>query len=261
MKINVISDLHGYRSKSKRGIYYKTGFDPNKLEPADVLVVAGDLGYKSTDWQDIYDDIMSLKDVKFKDIIFVKGNHDFYNDFANDVMADDWNFVQCIDGVYFICTPLWTPIIENKYAVKNNLNDYYLIPNFTVEKSTELYYKNIKFIKEAIQNVPNFAPVVIVTHHMPHDYLCEPRYIGSKINEAFCVSKNLFNGDMEAIMKMPNVKYWIYGHTHTEKPGKERIPGCDIEFCRNPIGYHFNYEYANAGFNECKFVYDFILKV
>ena len=42
MKINIISDLH-CRNKT-----FPPSFDPGKLESADILVVAGDLGMRPT---------------------------------------------------------------------------------------------------------------------------------------------------------------------------------------------------------------------
>lgn len=265
MKINIISDLHGYFAKSKNGVYYKTGFDPAKLEPADVLVVAGDLGYRYTDFADIYENLTKHSD-KYKKMIVVHGNHDFYDSPVNYVEDEKHNFVEYFpdENVWFICTPLWTPITYSKLAIKANLNDYYYIPDFTVELSTKLYYQNIKWIESMIDEInakpnPEGSPekrIVIVTHHMPHEYLIEPRYIGNRLNEAFCVMKEGFDGTMEAIMKKPNVKVWAYGHCHTEEPEQTKIPGCDILFCRNPIGYCFENSY-----NECNFSYNFTVEV
>ena len=72
MTINIISDLH-CRNKS-----FPPSFDPKKLEPADVLVVAGDLGTMPS-YDKIEQKIKEETKGKFKSVFCIKGNHDYYS--------------------------------------------------------------------------------------------------------------------------------------------------------------------------------------
>lgn len=271
MTVNIISDLHGLRSPSyMHGLTNKvadfpTGFDPSKLKDADVLVVAGDIGNTGDDMECVLNHIMTLKGTKFKDIICIKGNHDFYTTriFFNSDIPDSLNvnnknnnFVVYKDDIAFICTPLWSPVYDNTNSVMSCLADYYYIPKFEITTCNETFENNVKFLDSEIQRaIKNNKQIVIVTHHVPYEQLINEKYKGSRINEAFCVMHDsrwrpgFFNDVLDKYSM--HIKLWIHGHSHnyidTEING--------IRFIRNPVGY------GDSIHNECDWKYDCVVEV
>jgi Icc-related predicted phosphoesterase len=230
MKISIVSDLHcpgGELPKS---------FDVGSLEPADVLVVAGDLGTRDN-WHEIRRVLEEAVGGKFGRIVAVKGNHDYYtamhyfNDLEMPCKRD--NFVESVqDGdrtVTFICSPMWTPIQHNE-LIRRALNDYNYIPGFDTYVCTYLFWENLKWIEDEVGACKARGEIpVVVTHHAPRIEMLDPKYADSEVNEAFYVMGEKAHGDIAAI----DVPLWIHGHCHDfmdMRLGNTR-------YVRNPYGY------------------------
>lgn len=269
MKINVISDLHGeslYREYKDRDTLYarfRTGFDFSKLEKCDILVIAGDFGYIEKDFEAVMQEALKWKGRIYKELVYVKGNHDFYSDVPQkdsvfldnnlNVLSNSWNTVKKINNVYFVCTPLWSEILDERDTCYYCMNDYVYIPKFNIDTNNDLFYKNVEFLKNTINLIEerDDGDIVIVTHHVPHKKLIDKHFINSPLNEAFTVMHK--NTKLSNIIKNKKnrIKLWIHGHTHSflikEMNG--------ITFVRNPIGYTRQYG------NECDFKYDCVFEI
>lgn len=287
MTINLISDIHAYKSaySETHPIAIDTGFDFAKLKPADVLVIAGDLTYVGDDYQDVYDYIVNHEAVKanFKEVIVVKGNHDFVmrDIFGNmmesicakmdddskelfnindnyDPFNDKWNFTKVVGNTMFICTPMFSPVQMNENADMNELAyryggyiDFRYIPTWSIEKNNEVFEKNAKFIYDMYEaNKDKYESFVIVTHNCPTKKLIPAQFKNSKINDVFTVSAK--HPLLDKIKRAKKVKYWLHGHTHSAC--NRLING--IRYVRNPIGYSYS-----ATKNECNFKYDNIIEI
>lgn len=208
MRIQVLSDIHA-EFHTDEGEQFITEY----LRPkgVDVLIIAGDIGSgKSL--------IYSLRLVSQKyanaSVLYVPGNHDFYNSnftavldklalldaSINNLFVLN-NKVLFIEGIPFVGAPLWFRQHEEykKYAAM--LNDFRLIGDFnkTVfeENKKSLDFLNWHVSKDAI----------VITHHVPTPKSTPGRYKGDPVNM-------FFNCDMEDLIIERKPKLWIHGHTH-----------------------------------------------
>ena len=261
MKFAVISDLHID--------LHKWNWKLLDNIPSDILtiIVAGDISndvWISTKW------LYKLKQ-RFTNVIWVAGNHDFYNQgfhstrvynkeyeelypypkTVNEIIIyfTNWcndhgisflhrNSVD-IDGIKFIGatgwhdfvagepfdtnmqTKVWYNVISDRYIP---WNDSYQLDHNNPLNASVLDYEYIKNISSSIS-----TSSVVITHHLPNRKFCIQRpddQIWTALHGCFVNTK------MENIIN-PNIKYWIYGHTHQR--GIETIN--DTTYICNARGY------------------------
>lgn len=254
MKINVISDLHlglDYNTEDSRTRINWLGFDPTKLEPADVLVVAGDLAIGNS-FDRAKAELLDAIKGKFREVIIIKGNHDYWT-FPEDEygiyvqtfcgmeskMPKEIRLVTELDDVVFIACTLWSPVSETyRQPVRRMMNDFRYINSFDIDRQNELYSNDKSWLK---WNMSRHAgkKIVIITHHNPYVEMIPSQYLTgfmSKINPAYTV----IDGSCDNIR--PDV--WICGHIH--EPFDEYLPiGSKTVHCvRNPIGYRQGGEFS-----------------
>ena len=273
MILNIISDLHGVYN---RGHHYgssvianfASGFKAENLKPCDTLVVAGDLGCSGMNTKYVLQEIEKYKSVNFKDIVWVPGNHDYYCDMYQYYGHYEYPMNECpkqynafniffkeikIGDILFIVFPMWSPVYDNQGYVKQWLNDYKYIPNFTIENNNDLFSKYIDGLVNSLEKHKDEKKIVIVTHHVPLPELIHDKFIGNKANEAFTVmhSDKKHGSIKDIVSKYDNIKLWVHGHSHQFMD--RTIDG--IRYIRNPIGY------SSYGVNECDFKYDCLVEV
>jgi predicted phosphodiesterase len=235
-------------------------FNINKLEPADYLIIAGDLGADNT-YKEILNNIKLLVGNKFKDVLYVKGNHDYWNlakvkenikahSVINTINLSDDKF-ELIDGDYvFLGCTMWShiPILHKDY-VSYYMNDYRNIPGFSVEQSNELFETYKKWLIDKVEEHKD-KKIIIITHHGPFKEMIPRQFNTSRndiINYAYTVKDDTFKN----INKYNNIVLWASGHTH--KFFDEVIN--NIRCIRNPIGYgdlygfHFPENYSHTWYN------------
>lgn len=253
MTINVLSDLHCHRGDHGE---FPPSFDEKTLQAADVLVVAGDIGTR--DSRDHFCNKL-MRDVagKFKEVILLYGNHDYYTTkhLFNNVVKPNVhdNFVVSVpdksgDGksermVDFVCTTLWSPI-KNHDVVRYSLNDYNYIPDFTTQRSTELFYENLEWLEKQVAFSRNEMKrdIVIVTHHLPRRELIDEQFKDSDVNDAFCV----IDEDAEKRLAALAPVLWIHGHSHNFMD--KTIDG--VRYVRNPYGYEYGFRREITGYQH-----------
>ncbi len=264
LSVSILSDLHlemHFRSSRQTTGEIKAFFDPifkpGGIEPADVLVIAGDLGHYNSGNLWI---IEFLKGHYFKHVICVLGNHDYYlihrlqqldynmNSFERvQEMRDQLNAIDgvyClngnvveIEGVRFGGCDSW---YDGQYLLKNlNPKGIYTIGrprelwNYTMNDAT--YIQGIKRFDEIWEiEKPKIEAVyqacdVMITHVMPS---IDPEHIPEKVyreDNSTC----FFTFDGEEFVKNTSAKVWIYGHTHT--PNDYEWHG--VRMICNQLGY------------------------
>lgn len=230
---NGLADVWSWMSKT-----YST-FDPSRLEPADYLVIAGDLGVQPTEGR-ILTDIKEKTAGKFKDVLYVAGNHSHWWHPTPGVSLDrpagidlsrDYLEKEAENGWVFLGATMWTPIREQaRWRIGRKMNDYNYVPGgFTPEKSGRLFREQSAWLLNRLE-VYKDRKVVIVTHHQPFPECVKEDWKHQDVAEAYACCDGTFDsvhGDF------PNVKAWLCGHTH--KRLDEVIRG--IRVVRNPIGY------------------------
>ena len=240
MKIRILSDLHLEFHKDK-GKCFIDSLDPT----GDVLVLAGDI----TVGKSITKIISRFAD-KFAKVVYVHGNHEYYDGSTSDVIkatekavADNdnvtWlnNDVVTIDGIRFVGTPMWFPRTETAVSMKRWLNDFSLIENCDPWAFDE-NEKAVEFLNKEVQKGD-----VVITHHVPSYESIHSKYMGQPTNCFFLC-------DMEELIYERCPTLWIHGHTHCSFD--YQMDHSSTKVVCNPFGYLRHEE--NRKFVEDKIV-------
>jgi hypothetical protein len=277
MRIKVVSDLH--LEFSDINIKNDNNYD--------VLILSGDIciaedlhshpdvvDYHSTTFPPLgrkqlsalrYRDFFSRVSFQFPEVIYVAGNHEFYNGkwhasldhlrehcskYKNITFMENDN--KRIGDFIFLGGSLWTdcnnndPITMN--VIKDSMNDFRIIHNDKNNYSKLRPWETVVRHKETLEYIKLITSLgepgqkyVVVTHHTPSFQSCAEQYKGDKfINGAYHSELSEFILDNQQIV------LWTHGHTH--HPFDYMIGNTRV-VC-NPRGYEDNKGYAeNTGWN------------
>jgi len=247
MRFQVCSDLHLE--------FYPDSIDLDLflVPTADYLIVPGDIcPVEHPNFQRFFDYFSP----KFQEIFFVAGNHEYYTDIKRPVPIDELTIrmrrlLDAYDNVHFLNgetftlfpgeekeviilgTTLWSCIPDEYVAVIQLLmNDYLRIWENTCSLlrpyDINCRYKIQKeWLQSTLKSLPPKTPAIVITHHLPSYSLINEKYAGNPINCAFASHLD------EIFHSHPQIKAWVYGHTHT--PRRDNI-GSALTIC-NPKGY------------------------
>ena len=220
-------------------------FHPEKLEAADYLIIAGDLGMDNT-YDKILADITKKTEGKFKKILHIAGNHDHWwhgsqsspNTEKPDHPNFDRDYCEHQDGDYlFLGCTMWTPISDDAiWRIGRYMNDYNYTPGkFSPYASRHQFEIQSAWLKNKIDTNKD-KKIVVFTHHQPFEELTLDDYKhngsgweGENVNEAYVV----LDHSLDDINKNGNIKLWCCGDTHQNFDGI--LHG--VHVVRNPIGY------------------------
>lgn len=232
MKIAILSDLH-----NEFGVPYRP---TNSVLSADVVVLAGDidLGTRGAEW--------ALNTFEGKQLVYVAGNHEFYNHVFEEVVKqlmtldaknDNFHFLNPrsvdIGDVRFIGGTLWTDFggdPANAAICKHMINDFNYIrrsgdlPFETkyVEQLNNLHKSHIIYDLTHHRGKKN----VVVTHFAPSFQSIHPRFAGNTTNHYFATH-------LDSIIEDLKPDLWIHGHVHNHF---DYMIG-DTRVIANPRGY------------------------
>ena len=232
MRIHILSDLH----------LEFAPFQPDKVN-ADVVVLAGDVhtGTNGIKWV--------LEAFRDKPVIYVLGNHEFYGQKLQRLIADIKQIVHGtnvyvldndrveINDVVFLGATLWTdfrlmgdPMVSGAVA-QSGMNDFRrirLLPNyrrFLPKDARAFHSQSLEWLTQQTENAPD-RKVVVVTHHAPSARSIPTRFERDPLNAAFASNLDRFTAECGAAL-------WIHGHIHHRSDyvvGSTRV-------IANPRGY------------------------
>ncbi|MBL1141579.1 MAG: hypothetical protein HND53_06050 [Proteobacteria bacterium] len=211
MRIQVLSDLH-----IEFGEFFVAETD------ADAVVFAGDIGVG----------IDGLKWIENQEIsqpvIYVLGNHEFYNhdiDIVNNIKESAPGNIHVLNNdaveigdVRFLGCTLWTDFLlfgltEQYFSVQNakkNMADFEVIKNtgrrFSPDDSIRLHEQSRDWL-EGMLSIPFYGETVVVTHHLPSSKSVPARF---KKN----LSSPAYASHLDDLISKERVDLWIHGHTH-----------------------------------------------
>lgn len=239
MKIAYISDLH---------LEHAPKFQVTNPDNAKVLVLAGDIinteDVKRFPWgieRDVssyryhnsvrYHEFFQAAAELYEHVIYVPGNHEFYDGEYQDVLGilikslSEFDNVHClyndvilIDDVSFLGATLWTDMNKADplamYDAAQRMNDHRAIRwkinnnygRFSPKQATVEHSKSVYFIGQQIA-VGDTQKSVVITHHAPSYRSCNPAFKTSNLNAAYMSNMDEFIENMT-----PTV--WIHGHIH-----------------------------------------------
>ncbi len=270
MRIAVASDLH-----LEFGL-----ISLENTENAEVLILSGDICVANDvldrdPYQKKFDDKSGKIHLffqeccsRFKNVIYVAGNHEHYNgDFAETIaglrerlgylinlhILDKESVI--INDILFIGGTLWTDMNKEDgitiMHMKSMMNDFRMVENsarkthykdtlgnshvriarFTPDDAVEDHKKMLEYVKIMIEGKHD-QKFVVVGHHAPSKASTHPRYVDETIMNGG------YSSDLsEFILDHPQIKLWTHGHTHENF---DYLIGSTRIVC-NPRGY-INYE-------------------
>lgn len=229
MRIKVVSDLH----------LEFCDINIKNDENCDVLILSGDILVASkvhkplSEYGGRFRDFLKRCSFQFPHVVYVAGNHEFYDsgkfyDSIDDLKSacmihDNVYFLErdtkIIDDVVFVGGTLWTDM--NKYdpltlhAVRDMMNDYRAIRNdkngyipLKPADTCERHRQTRDYIFQVV-DMHKDKKVVVVTHHTPSFASCHPQYAHDTI------MNGAYHSELsEPILDRPQIKLWTHGHTH-----------------------------------------------
>ena len=256
MKIDILSDLHidfyFKNNPNKDSIYtlYK-----NTLGTGDILIVAGDLGHYNI--QNLHV-LRLIKEVfKYKYIICVLGNHDYYLvDYSNKTnykqnslnrIQEMRNLINKEEGMYCLdgniveingvkfggCDSWYDGEYTLRYFSKKFLSNSYLSLLYRMTMADADYVYGIKWLKYAKEQKKKIEDIykeanVMITHVNPS---IEKEHQNKKYQNEDITGFFTFDGSH--FLKNGSMKFWIFGHTH-ERIEYETL---GVKCLCNPMGY------------------------
>jgi Icc-related predicted phosphoesterase len=207
----------------------------------DVVLLAGDIAVGAA-----IPAALALFCERYPEVVYVHGNHEFYNGNRPDVMRvteaarrahSNLHFLDCtsvtLGEIRFLGAPLW--FRPGPQHLKSAMSDFSVITDF----ESWVYEENARAVAHLDQNLDSGD--VVVTHHLPSERSVAPEFAGSPLNAFFVC-------DIEALIRSRQPRAWIHGHTHASLDyhiGDTRV------VC-NPFGYARIAE--NAKFTEAKLI-------
>lgn len=264
MKIKCISDLHtefwGYSNPGKFQKILERYLPPHDDDKDTVLTCAGDMGVFNS-YASSTKPILQLLSDRFKRVIVVSGNHEYYNSvgiFGNDskfwedkTLPENVHYLEndfvVIDDVIFIGACLWTDFAYNptaSYAAEKSMNDFVCIKSgfritngpyadtqakrITADETVRLHEVSLAFIKKALRLYP-YMKSVVLTHHAPTWESVTEYFKNDIVTHAFV-------SDLSQTILEYEPDLWHHGHTHHhfdyEVGGTRVVCNC--------LGYHPN---------------------
>jgi len=222
MKIRIYSDLHLEFGK----------FRVPDADPDTVLILAGDIGVKLSAMS-----FIERVAPKFKAVIYIAGNHEFYGGNMNTVLSR-WAAVDhipnfyflndekvVIDGVRFLGSTLWTDMNNDDSIVKQfcqvRMNDYKIISvgeeSYSKRKTNKtflspsmtvcLHKQSMAFLEKELE--ASTEQTVVITHHSPTiNGVNSERYDLDALTYSYYTP-------LESVMdRYGHLTHWVFGHTH-----------------------------------------------
>ena len=248
MKIKVVSDLH--LEFSDINIKNDEGCDvlilsgdimvavdmhdhPEPANTADQAAIANSTGLGSRQIKaQRFRDFLKRCSFQFPYVIYVAGNHEFYNGkwsqsltTLSDECAKFPNvyFLEAgckkINDVTFIGGTLWTDMNRGDpltlHAVRDMMNDFSVIKKdlegYTNLKPADTVVRHrhmLGYIKQIVAERPD-EKFVVVGHHAPSKISTHEQYANEHI------MNGAYSSDLsEFILDRPQIKLWTHGHTH-----------------------------------------------
>lgn len=213
----ILSDIHLEFYNVNEIPYLKRNTNMDKI-----LLLAGDIGNPTIAFENYW---LFLADcsTKYKMVFIIKGNHEYYyssidktneyiiclkNTLPNNIIFMDKTRFDINEYITILGCTLWSNIQETqKKIIKNTLNDFVKISDWTIERAIDEHRKDVNWLKKELSNIDERRKVIILTHHAPLlDGTSNPKYDNSPIKSAFA-------SDLRYMMQHP-ITYWCFGHTH-----------------------------------------------
>ena len=205
-----------------------------------------------------YRDFFKRCSFQFPHVIYIAGNHEFYNgkfyagiDYLREECAKYPNVyflendTKIIDDVTFVGATLWTDMNKGDpltmHAIEGMMNDFRIIKNdkrnyapMSARDVADRHARTLAYFRSVLAEQHD-RKFVVVGHHTPSFQSCHPMYGNDTLMNGG------YHSDLsEFILDHPQIKLWTHGHTHHPF---DYVIGETRVVC-NPRGYE------NDGYSE-----------
>lgn len=235
--IREISDLHlefEVYNNSKR--HYPDRYFSLPVLDTDsetVLILAGDIALIDRPY--MYVPMLEEMSTRFKAVIYVCGNHEFYHysvksgyhKLRQEIQHTGTFLLQNdkikIDDVTFIGATLWTDFNKHNYSdmvsAQMGLADFKFIRTGTAidphlrklrpADVVSMHLDSVAYIESVLTEVKlkNDEKAVVVTHHAPSYQSIHPMYYGDPYNACYY-------SDLDGMVLKYEPELWFHGHMH-----------------------------------------------
>lgn len=256
----IVSDLH------LEGI--KQYFLPETENEKDtVLILAGDIcEFPLLDRHDCFKHFLEDCDVRFKKIVYVPGNHEYFGTFLKsfpfwkELIEKKYENITVMDRETITVTmgdknfkivgaTLWTDMnngdpMTTMEAQSFLADDFKRIDKLTPKQVLDHNDLAREYIIDSLMDsLDTYDPTIVVTHHGPTEMS-----IASKYKMAPMTQNHLFvNTNMESYFDHVPLRLWVHGHTH-ETIDHTIGHGCRV--IANPKGYSMDLMYDGVHYSS-----------
>ena len=251
MKFRLHSDTHlegmiGKSSKFLADTFFPMGPDDENT----ILLLAGDICSRFYKVREVLEELST----RFYKVVYIPGNHEFYGssldewidlasrqEFPENVLVVKTRNVETfiIDGYRIIAGTLWAdptndPI--NHIRLQRYLADFRAIRGLSIAEVSQMHFSQKAQIQAKLDEEFD-GKTIILTHHMPSQTLCHPRF-GTELNHGFA-------SHCDDIIKAGKAVLWAFGHTHDYI--NHRYPDTQCVMWCNPTGYYSEWGNSFSG--------------
>lgn len=213
-----------------------------KNNPADVLILAGDIGVAERG--ELYA-FLDVACIHYPSVLMVMGNHEHYSgnflytkNIIDAATQDKPNFhlLECdhidLDGVRYIGATMWTDYNKNnpltKLHVSGVMSDYRVIKygdrKLLVDDIYAVHVRTRKYLSDMLDQ-PFDGIKVVITHHAPNEQSVPNQY-----KDDVQTNYGYYSDCAELLGKS---KYWLHGHMHSFA----EYDANGTKVVVNPLGY------------------------
>lgn len=229
-KFDIYSDIHidSWMNfyKDKEDFTWMDRIEVN----SDYAIFAGDAGNQ----EKYYDYVIKGLKTRYKEVIGVRGNHEFYITNYNVPHQKGRDMLSCvemeIEGLRIVGCTLWANMWSNTLLygqdIRRMINDFKFIPEFwdrqhnAPDYAARLYWTSRDWL------LGRAGADIVVTHFAPTLNSIHSKYAGNALNPWFA-------NDDEELLRLMKPKVWVHGHTHSHFDFEQH----DVRVVCNPIGY------------------------
>ena len=205
--------------------------EPNNTADQAVIAAGTGLGRRQQSAQR-YRDFFKRCSFQFPHVIYIAGNHEFYNgkfyagiDYLREECAKYSNVyflendTKVIDDVTFVGATLWTDMNKGDpltmHAIEGMMNDFRIIKNdkrnyapMSARDVASRHARTLGYFRSVLAEQHD-RKFVVVGHHSPSFQSVHDLY-----KDQYLMNGGYHSDLSEFIMDHPQVKLWTHGHTH-----------------------------------------------
>lgn len=232
------------------------------LGKGDVLILAGDIlnakHFKTNGYlHEVYDTFLDNCSKNFEQVLYVLGNHEHFGfnyegtfKTIKENLPSNFHLLENeavkINDTLFIGFTFWTDFRNENpldmMEANGYMNDYKCIRitsnyrKLNPDDTLGFHKKSKAYLLKKLEELKD-ENVFVISHHSPTLQSIPEEFKTSTCNSAYCSDLD------DLILSHPNIKHWVYGHSHSPKDfyiGECRMINNAVGYPSQDTGYNPN---------------------